>query len=112
MKPDTNGKWYWAIAFIRSLLACNYLLLSTSFLPPFREFRSITPTLADQIFGGGNGFRPDFVFLFFSSILIFTALIVFTTELRARKSAKWDALTCLIWLLVFFFWTAVNLDMG
>ena len=114
MEQENTGKWHWAIAFIRGLLVCNCLLLTTSFLPPFRAFRSLTPTLADQLFArdNGYGFRPDFVFLFFSTILIFAALIVFMTELRARKSAKWDVLACLVWLLLFLVYTAVNLDMG
>ena len=109
MEQENTDKWPWMVKFIRGLLVFNYVLFSTSFLPHFQTFPIMQLSLADRLFGGGNGFRIDVIFLFFSSILIFVALIVFLTELRSRKAAKWDAFASLMWLILFLYSISINL---
>src|SRR5579862_744101 len=81
--------------FALVVAVANLLLIALSFTPWFGGTAK-APGLADTLFGSIRlgGFRADFVWLFFSTILLFFSGIVTAVTDRGNRLARRVAVLC------------------
>jgi hypothetical protein len=98
---------------LRVVIALNFVRFALSFLPWF-EGTENSAGIADQIFNPRHtdGFRSDFLWLFFSTILIFFAMFAFIPKFRRESKARINVFMCLAWLAAYFIYLWRSLVTG
>jgi hypothetical protein len=86
----------------RVIVAGNLVLIAFSWFPWF-EGTAYRPGVVDHLLGGLRlgGFRADAIWLFVSTLFIFVALFPFLIKAKKDRSARINALLCIIEILAF-----------
>jgi len=79
---------------LRAVVVLNFIRFALSFLPWF-EGTARAAGFADQLFNPGhtNGWRSDFVWLFFSTLYVFFAMFVFVPDYRQEAKGAHQCLS-------------------
>jgi hypothetical protein len=98
---------------LRTVIGLNFIRFALSFLPWF-EGTEHSAGFADQLFNPRhtNGFRSDFLWLFFSTVFIFFAMFGFIPRFRREATARTNVYLCLAWLAVFLIYLWRSLYTG
>jgi hypothetical protein len=98
---------------LRAVIALNFVRFALSFLPWF-EGTEHSAGFADQLFNPRhtNGFRSDFLWLFFSTVFIFFAMFVFIPKFKQESKARINVYLCSAWLAAFLIYILKSLFTG
>ncbi len=98
---------------LRGVIALNLVRFALSFLPWF-EGTKHGAGFADQLFNPRhtNGFRSDFLWLFFSTIFIFFVMFAFIPKFKRESKARINVYLCLGWLAAFLIYILKSLFTG
>ena len=98
---------------LRTVIGLNFVRFGLSFLPWF-EGTERGPGFADQLFNPrhSNGFRSDFIWLFFSTVFIFFAMFGFIPRFKQESKARINVYLCMLWLAAFLIYLLKSLFTG
>jgi hypothetical protein len=98
---------------LRTVICLNFVRFALSFLPWF-EGTEHRVGFAQQLFNPQhtNGFRSDFLWLFFSTIFIFFAMFAFIPSFKQESKARINVYLCLGWLAAFVIYILKSLFTG
>jgi len=93
------GPFTW---MLRGVILLNFLRLALSFVPWF-EGTDKAPGFSDKIFNPNHtdGFRTDFIWLFFSTVAILFASLVFLSTFKEDRSSRINFFLCVAWVVAF-----------
>jgi hypothetical protein len=99
---------------LRVAIGLNFLRFLLAFVSGFEEGVGGGPGLADRIFNPlhSNGFRSDFIWLFFSTLAIFGAIFAYLPRVRKDKSARLSVFLSVAWIVAFLIYMARVLSLG
>ncbi|MGD0443026.1 MAG: hypothetical protein ABSA39_03730 [Edaphobacter sp.] len=88
---------------LRVVIVLNFIRFALSFLPWF-EGTEKSAGFADQLFNPRHtdGWRSDFLWLIFSTLLVFVAMFGFIPRFKRESIARTNVYLCLLWLVTFF----------
>lgn len=100
-RNQPNSRTGFAV-LVRVALAMNFLRFLLSFIPSFEGTEHDAGSV-EKLFGSFRiaGFRADFVWLLFSTPIIFLAAFYFLWEARKNRLALIDFALCLLWVAAF-----------
>jgi hypothetical protein len=87
---------------LRAVIVLNFIRFGLSFLPWF-EGTEHSAGFVDQLFNPRHtdGFRSDFLWLFFSTVLIFFAMFAFIPKFKQESKARINVFLCVAWVLAY-----------
>jgi hypothetical protein len=87
---------------LRAVIVLNFIRFALSFLPWF-EGTEKSAGFADQLFNPRHtdGFRSDFLWLIFSTLYVFFAMVVFVPEFRREAMARMNIYLSFAWIVAF-----------
>lgn len=103
-----------ATIILRVVIGLNFLRFLLAFIPGFEEGIGGGLGLADRIFNPhhSDGFRSDFVWLFFSTVAVFFAMFAYLPRLKNDRSARLNVFLCAAWLAAFLLYIVRVLSIG
>jgi len=104
LAPDEQRAAGLGTIVLRIIIALNFIRFALSFLPWF-EGTENSVGFADRFFNPrhSNGFRSDFLWLIFSTIFIFCAMLAFIPSFRREATARTNVYLCMAWLVALLF---------